>query len=136
MKPDYKAQCPFCRQSYDDADIRRLYLNSLDLESVLKSGSDVLQSQRQIQRLQEDRFQLKHELLKHKQKMDVLMEKLKHFEVEENMKALRTKILTLEESSLEMKEKIDEAEKHTDQLDKLNASNTDAILQISSHSGL
>merc|ERR1712228_1153897 len=33
-------------------------------------------------------------------------------EVEENMKALRTKILTLEESSLEMKEKIDEAEKH------------------------
>ena len=31
---------------------------------------------------------------------------------------------------------IDEAEEHTDQLNKQNASNTDAILQISSHSGL
>ena len=31
---------------------------------------------------------------------------------------------------------IDEAEEHTDQLDKQNASNADAILQISSHSGL
>ena len=29
---------------------------------------------------------------------------------------------------------IDEAEEHTDQLDKQNASNTDTILQISSHS--
>jgi len=50
-------------------------------------------------------------------------------EVEENMKALRTKILTLEESSLEMKEKIDEAEKHlseeklkTEKLEKEKAS--------------